>query len=165
MGKTRTAFIAETPDEKTSGKTKYEEKRRKQKEQRDKEALKKKQVGKVGLKGGERIKVVGADITDALQKEPSGAKAMKGKKLRRGNSPYATHPLTKVRGSLALVQLSPTLALLVLRSIYISSDQSPCSVMMRYIAVSLPSTQRRQRNDGFTLKKINSDLYARLNGD
>ena len=79
MGKTRTAFIAETPDEKTSGKTKYEEKRRKQKEQREKEALKKKQVGKVGLKGGERIKVVGADITDALQKEPSGTKAMKGK--------------------------------------------------------------------------------------
>ncbi len=79
MGKTRTAFISETPDEKTSGKAKYKEKKRKQKEQRDKEALKKKQVGKVGLKGGERIKIVGADITDALQKEPSDTKAMEGK--------------------------------------------------------------------------------------
>ncbi len=79
MGKTRTAFISETPDEKASGKTKYEEKRKKQKAQRDKESLKKKQVGKVGLKGGERIKVIGADITDALQKEPSSAKAMEEK--------------------------------------------------------------------------------------
>ena len=61
MGKTRTAVISGAPDKKASGKTRYEEKRKKLKEKLEKEAKKKKQVTKVGLKGGERIKVVAAE--------------------------------------------------------------------------------------------------------
>jgi len=83
MGKTRTALISEVPDEKSSGKARYEERKRK------KEALSpsagktgKKQVVKVGLKGGERIKVVGAELPTSPQEKPSDAEAIGGKRKR-----------------------------------------------------------------------------------
>ena len=60
MGKTKTAFVSGVPDEEKSGKDAYEAKRkRKLEEQKKQEAEKEKaQVTKVGLKGGERIKIV-----------------------------------------------------------------------------------------------------------
>jgi large subunit ribosomal protein L1 len=77
MGKTKTVFVGELPDEKKSGKDVYEEKRKKREEAVKREAAKEKKpasvkvgkkgkglVSKVGLKGGERIKVVGGDLPD-----------------------------------------------------------------------------------------------------
>lgn len=79
MGKTRTAVIAEIPDDKSSGKAKYAEKKKKAAEKRAAEEKKKKQIGKVGLKGGERIKVVGGEM---LEKEESSAAEAKDKKKK-----------------------------------------------------------------------------------
>ena len=59
MGKTKTAVISEAPDKELSGKEKY---LAKQKKRQELEAKDKAQVTKVGLKGGERIKVVGGDV-------------------------------------------------------------------------------------------------------
>jgi len=77
MGKTKTVFVGELPDEKKSGKDAYEEKRKKRAEQlrkkteaeKPKISQKEGKKGKglvtgVGLKGGERIKVVGGDLPD-----------------------------------------------------------------------------------------------------
>ena len=84
MGKTRTAVISGAPDEKASGKTRYEEKRKKLKERLEKEAKKKKQVTKVGLKGGERIKVVAAEPLPEKPKkeEEKEAKLIQKPKVR-----------------------------------------------------------------------------------
>ena len=62
MGKTKTAFIEGAPVEEKTGKEAYEAKR-KRKEAED--IAKKQQITKVGLKGGERIKLVsgGPEIT------------------------------------------------------------------------------------------------------
>src|SRR3989304_1466257 len=57
MGKTKTAVLSGTPLEKKSGKQIYEEKKRRKKLEE-----KKAQVAGLGLKGGERIKVVGGEI-------------------------------------------------------------------------------------------------------
>lgn len=59
MGKTKTAVISAGADENLSSKEKY---LAKQKKRQELEAKDKAQVTKVGLKGGERIKVVGADL-------------------------------------------------------------------------------------------------------
>lgn len=77
MGKTKTAFVAGVADEEKSGKEAYEAKRQKREEEqrriteKDKKEAKtaaartdqkgRKAVSGVGLKGGERIKVIGAD--------------------------------------------------------------------------------------------------------
>jgi large subunit ribosomal protein L1 len=58
VGKTKTAFVGGVPEENKSGKAAYEEKRKRKEAEAQKE---KKQVGGVGLKGGERIKVIGDD--------------------------------------------------------------------------------------------------------
>ena len=55
MGKTKTAFVSGAEEDKLTGKEKYEAKQKQKKEQ---ETKKKAQVTKVGLKGGERIKVI-----------------------------------------------------------------------------------------------------------
>lgn len=63
MGKTKTAFVTGTTDTEKSGQEKYKEKQKKRKEAQAKpeETKKKKQVGGLGLKGGERIKIIGED--------------------------------------------------------------------------------------------------------
>jgi large subunit ribosomal protein L1 len=86
MGKTRTAVISGAPDEKT-GKAKYEEKRKKQAEKTAKEEKKKKQVTKVGLKGGERIKLVEAEpIVEAKKEKEEEKKEKKIEKKKRGKN-------------------------------------------------------------------------------
>jgi large subunit ribosomal protein L1 len=77
MGKTKTVFVGAEPDKSKSGKDSYEEKRKKRKEQlrkkaeaeKPKKTQKETKKGKglvagVGLKGGERIKVVGAELPE-----------------------------------------------------------------------------------------------------
>ena len=59
MGKTKTAVIVGVTDEAISGKAKYE---KKQAKKREEEAKLKKAVAGLGLKGGERIKVIGAEL-------------------------------------------------------------------------------------------------------
>lgn len=62
MGKTKTAFVGGATDDTKSGKAAYEEKMRKKAfAQKEAEEKAKAQVKGVGLKGGERIKVVGAE--------------------------------------------------------------------------------------------------------
>lgn len=62
MGKTKTAFVEGATEETKSGKAAYEEKmRKKAAAQKEVEEKAKAQVKGVGLKGGERIKVVGGE--------------------------------------------------------------------------------------------------------
>ncbi len=80
MGKTKTAFVSESPVEKKSGKAAYEEKRRKQEASRKKreEEPKKKTVKGVGLKGGERVAAVsGGPI---IEDEPTVAETVARRK-------------------------------------------------------------------------------------
>lgn len=62
MGKTKTVLVTGKAEEQKSGKAAYEEKKRKQLEAQKKAEAEKAKVGKVGLKGGERIKVVGGEL-------------------------------------------------------------------------------------------------------
>jgi len=86
MGKTRTAVISDTPEEKTTGEAKYEQKKKRQAEKAAKAAKKKHQVKGVGLKGGERIKVVTGGSLPEEPKEPAAAPALarRGKPKLRG---------------------------------------------------------------------------------
>ncbi len=72
MGKTKTAFIGGTPDDEKTGKEAYEE-RRKKKEAAAARALesegKKTKVKGLGLKGGERVKVIGGEPEIAVEEE------------------------------------------------------------------------------------------------
>lgn len=78
MGKTKTAVISGLPEERKTGKDTYEEKKQKKLAEE-----RKKQVSGVGLKGGERIKIVGGDI---LPEEPEhkGKEVVKAKPKIRG---------------------------------------------------------------------------------
>lgn len=88
MGKTKTAVVSGMPDEDLTGKAAYEAKRKKQEAERKarENEKNKKLVGKVGLKGGERIKVVGADIQEKTKKveeeQDPASKASSGPKIR-----------------------------------------------------------------------------------
>lgn len=100
MGKTKTAVVSGMPDKTKSGKDAYEERKRKKEAEQKKKASSpegkprgKKQVIGVGLKGGERIKVVGAD----LPSEPSDAKVEEGKEAAGPERPMARRE-PKVRG-------------------------------------------------------------------
>lgn len=80
MGKTKTAVISEAPGKELSGKEKY---LAKQKKRQELEAKDKAQVTKVGLKGGERIKVVGGDIAPVeTEIEKDSSKAADKKELK-----------------------------------------------------------------------------------
>ena len=75
MGKTKTAVVGGITGQEVSGRDAYEEKKRKKLEQekltKEKE---KKQVSGVGLKGGERIRIIGEDIPEVdagTVREPS----------------------------------------------------------------------------------------------
>lgn len=81
MGKTKTVLVTGDNAEEKSGKAAYEEKMRKKLEAQKKAEAEKAKVSKVGLKGGERIKVVGGElppiepiITEGTE-EPASAKA------------------------------------------------------------------------------------------
>lgn len=78
MGKTKTAVIGSMPEEKVTGKVAYEAKRKKQEEEKSKKEAeaKKKLVGGVGLKGGERIKIVTGDLPSE-KKSPKKVEAAK----------------------------------------------------------------------------------------
>lgn len=87
MGKTRTAVVSGTPEEKSAGEAKYEEKKKRQAEKAAKEDKKKQHVKGVGLKGGERIKVVtGGPLPEKLKEEPAVTQALarRGKPTLRG---------------------------------------------------------------------------------
>ncbi len=88
MGKTKTAVVSGMPDDSLSGKEKYKAKQLKKQHE---EAKKKKAVSGVGLKGGERIKVIGADLPEeqAAQESPTtkaqvkqAQKRVRGKKYK-----------------------------------------------------------------------------------
>jgi large subunit ribosomal protein L1 len=87
VGKTKTAFVSGMPGEEKSGKAAYEAKRkRKLEEEKKRQADEKKaQVGKVGLKGGERIKVVSGPAPEEVAAESDKkeeAKSQKKPKVR-----------------------------------------------------------------------------------
>ena len=79
MGKTKTAFVSGVKEEELSGKEKYEAK---QKQKKDQDAKKKAQVGKVGLKGGERIKVIESEVIEETKEESKDEKKEVVKKQR-----------------------------------------------------------------------------------
>lgn len=87
MGKTKTAFISEAAGEK-SGKEAYEEKRK-----RKEEEAKKAQVTGVGLKGGERIKVISGEAI--VEESTQEKKETKTKKVRVRGKKYK-EALTKI---------------------------------------------------------------------
>ena len=87
MGKTKTAFVAETPSEEKSSEEKYKEKKLKQ---AAKEAAsgKKEKVHIAGLKGGQRIKMVEAEVVAPVEQEapasvePGSTTARQGKPVK-----------------------------------------------------------------------------------
>lgn len=87
MGKTKTALISGLPEERKTGKESYEEKKQKKLAEE-----KKKQVTGVGLKGGERIKIVGGDVLpeESEQKAsgPEGALAQREAKPKVRGKKY-----------------------------------------------------------------------------
>jgi len=86
MGKTRTTFIEGAPEKPRSGKKKYEEKRKIKEKKTAKQEKRKKLVTKVGLKGGERIKVVAAETPVEEPKEKlKKKKQIKKASRKRGN--------------------------------------------------------------------------------
>jgi len=80
MGKTKTAFVTGLPEENLSGEEKYKE-RLKRKAERE---AKKAKIEGVGLKGGERIKVVSGEISEIKEEEKKEVKKAKAKERKRG---------------------------------------------------------------------------------
>ena len=78
MGKTKTALISGLPEQRKTGKESYEEKKQKKLAEE-----KKKQITGVGLKGGERIKIVGGDILPE-ELEQKAEEVIKAKPKVRG---------------------------------------------------------------------------------
>lgn len=83
MGKTKTAVVAGMPDTTKSGKAAYEERKKKQAGKKTQEEKKKAKIEGVGLKGGERIKVVEAEMPVEIPEEKPVV-AEKEKKRKRG---------------------------------------------------------------------------------
>lgn len=86
MGKTKTVLVTGEAAEEKSGKVAYEEKKRKQMEAQKKAATEKAKVTGVGLKGGERIKVVGGEapqIEKISTEETEVAEVTEKKKARK----------------------------------------------------------------------------------
>lgn len=81
MGKTKTAFVTGLPEENLSGEEKYKERLKKKAEREAKEKAK---IEGVGLKGGERIKVVGGEIPEIKEEEKKEEKKAKAKERKRG---------------------------------------------------------------------------------
>jgi len=110
MGKTKTAVVSGLPVEKLSGKEKYLEKQKKKKEQ---EAQTKVKVSKVGLKGGERIKVVSGDLppitTEDTEESIEGSekkarKRIRGKKYKSAREKVDKSKTYSIKESVKLVK-------------------------------------------------------------
>lgn len=84
MGKTKTAFVT-GEEQALSGEEKYKLKLKKRAE---KEAKEKAKVEGLGLKGGERIKVVGADVVPQIEEEKEEEKGKKQKQERQRGKKY-----------------------------------------------------------------------------
>jgi large subunit ribosomal protein L1 len=81
MGKTKTAFVTGLPEENLSGEEKYKERLKKKAEREAKEKAK---IEGVGLKGGERIKVVSGEIPEVKEEEKKEIKKARTKERKRG---------------------------------------------------------------------------------
>jgi len=96
MGKTKTVFVTGEVAEEKSGKAAYEEKKRKQLEAQKKAEEEKAKVAKVGLKGGERIKIVGGDLPPVEKVSTEGAEGAgdteikKARKVKVRSEKYKT---------------------------------------------------------------------------
>lgn len=114
VGKTKTAVISGVPEEVKSGREAYEAKKRKQAEKKAQEEKKKKQVTKVGLKGGERIKVVEAAIPEKQgvkeeaprkqEKETKRKPKERGKKYKSAKNKIDRNKLYKLPAAIKLVK-------------------------------------------------------------
>ena len=107
MGKTKTVIVPGEAGEEKSSQAAYEDKRRKREEQKKAEEAKKK-LGGLGLKGGERIKVVTGEIPDVAEEEKSVAKRKKakvrGKKYLKLRSKIDKSKLYKLPDAIKLVK-------------------------------------------------------------
>jgi large subunit ribosomal protein L1 len=113
MGKTKTALISDLTDEKLTGKAAYEAKKRAQdaKKKAD-EGKSKTQVAKVGLKGGERIKVIEAEpipvteTVDSTQTKTAVGPRVHGKKYKDAKSKVDKSKLYNLDEAIKLVKNS-----------------------------------------------------------
>jgi large subunit ribosomal protein L1 len=86
VGKTKTVLVTGDAAEEKSGKAAYEEKKRKQMEAQKKAEAEKAKVTGLGLKGGERIKIVGGEvpaIEEVDTKDTEVTEATEKKKARK----------------------------------------------------------------------------------
>lgn len=93
MGKTKTVSVGGLPEEQKTGKESYEERRKKKAAHAEALAAKegqKKQVQGLGLKGGERIKVIGGDIIPEVTEvaEATESEKKKAKKVKIRSKKY-----------------------------------------------------------------------------
>ncbi len=92
MGKTKTVLVTGEAAGEKSGKAAYEEKRRRQMEAQKKAEAEKAKVTGLGLKGGERIKVVGGEMplteTTEESEEPSEKTSDKKAKVKLRSKKY-----------------------------------------------------------------------------
>lgn len=83
MGKTKTAFVGSTEEDKVkSGEEKYKERQKKKAEE---EAKKKAAIEGIGLKGGERVKVISGNEPVIEEEKKEEEKLSKGPKVRGKN--------------------------------------------------------------------------------
>ena len=86
VGKTKTVIVSGDSAEEKGGKAAYEEKKRKQLEAQKKAEVEKAKVTGVGLKGGERIKVVGGNVPQtetAATREAEDTEVTEKKKAKK----------------------------------------------------------------------------------
>lgn len=92
MGKTKTVLVTETSVGEKSGKAAYEEKKRRQLEAQKKAEAEKAKIQGLGLKGGERIKVVGGELplieTPSETNIPSEKEGKKTRKVKVRSKKY-----------------------------------------------------------------------------
>lgn len=109
MGKTKTVFLTGQEGEKLSSEEKYKQK---QKRKLEEEAQKKAAVSGVGLKGGERIKVIGADEplpevveeTAEAEKKLTKAPKVRGKKYKSAVQKIDKSKLYKISDAIKLAK-------------------------------------------------------------
>jgi len=84
MGKTKTVLVTGLTEEQKSGKESYEERRKRKEAQKKAEAEKAKIEG-LGLKGGQRIKIVGGEIPplETVKSEETPTPESKVKKKKK----------------------------------------------------------------------------------
>lgn len=110
MGKTKTALVGGTTDEELSGAEKY---KLKQQKKAAKEAKEKKKTRAPGLRGGERVAVVGADLpseestdkeTEAQEAKKRGQPKLRGKKYKAALAKVDKTKLYALKDAVKLVK-------------------------------------------------------------